>query len=195
MEADTSHGVPLPRRIMARANHVPAIGLKIPHKDKPQKHFHYAVHTVPIHYTQNALKKNQFNSLGCFSLLVKDMRTMYALFSQYPSSQRLFISIYDTMSYDPDTKKYYLYKDIYEKNVNTPKNFYAEMKKHAFKSSDFDKKKVKEIFADNHLWKNNHYKVVDVRTLLKPAHSSLKTFQKLVTVFFDPLLNNNSQTD
>ena len=136
-------------KMMKKAHFVPCFGLKIPKKDKPQKHFHYAIHSVPINYDEKKLKKQQLNSLGCFSLLVEDMRKVYYFFKKQPSHKRLFVSIYDTISIDIQNKKIYFYKDIYNKGTNTLNSFYKELEKYSIPFNFFDTKKVRNAMKIN----------------------------------------------
>ena len=166
---------PSTRRMMARANYVPCFGLKVEASAKPQRHFHYAVHTTPAHYTERHIQQKKFASLGCFSLLVSHMRTMYEIFSAYPSDKRLFISLYDTMSYDAANRKFYLYQDIYKRGVNTSDQFYLEMRRYHFDERNFDDKKVEDFFnlasSSFGFWQGKDYRAIAIDDLLRSRWS------------------------
>lgn len=137
--------VPSVAKYMMNADNVPAFGVKIPIEKKPQKHFSYAFHTTPITYTREILKKKQFESLGCWGVHVEDMRSIFSVYTKYRTKDRLLISIYDTISIDIEKRIVHIYKDIYNENSNTLKNFYNELQKRNIPTNYFNKKKVLAI--------------------------------------------------
>ena len=130
-------------KTMAVATNIPAVGVKVGIEQKPQKHFHYAIHCLPPHYDEERLRKRAFSSLGCWSLLIPDMRDFFNVYGSYPSKKRLLVSIYDTISVDVVNQKIFIYKDIYKRKVNTLAVVQEELKRAGVNPRAFDKKKIK----------------------------------------------------
>ncbi len=134
--------VPAVRKKFDNVDFVPALGIEVPDGKKPQSHFHYAVHSLPPDYDRALAKKKAFTSLGCWSLLLKDMRKLYTIYKKVPTKKRVFISIYDTISIDVKNRTVHIYKDIYGEGSNTLAALVDELKRAGISPALFDEKKL-----------------------------------------------------
>ncbi|HMB00265.1 MAG TPA: hypothetical protein VKS21_04695 [Spirochaetota bacterium] len=137
------------KKIMSKAEFVPAFGLKVAQGDKPQKHFSYAIHSVPVFYNARMLRHRQFKSLGCYSLLPEHMRRLYKAFNPVPTYGRLMVAWYDTISIDKSRKKIYIYQDIYKRGSNSFAGFVNEIKKKDIPLAIFSWKKIKKALQQS----------------------------------------------